>query len=386
MNKIFISIIIATTSLLALDIPIEKVKKHLFAKEIELNAKVVQLSNAKQAIMSMVGGHIEEYFVKAGQSIKVGQKIALIKSIELSQMTAEYVAVKKQFYSLNKNYKASKKLYDKGLTSQQELNQQSIQKDALLSKITSLKSQLQTLGIDTDNLKVASSDYTLYAHSEGTVSALLQPLHAVIDREEEIISVIKNQAFYLKSYLPLKYASSVKIGDKIVTQNITTHITQILPQLDEQSQRVVLLSNVEQKTDKLFIGAYLPVTLYTGDTNEQTAVKKSALSFFNNEWVVFVPKEQEEYDEHTEHDKHDEHTEHDEHKEHEDHDEHASHEGHDEHEGEEVPYEAHVVEILAEDANYVAVKGLEVGEEYVSDKSYYVKSMLLKSSLGGHGH
>ena len=63
----------------------------------------------------------------------------------------------------------------------------------------------------------------------------------------------------------------------------------------------------------------------------------------------------------------------------------ASHEGH-KHEEEEVPYVAHVVEILGEDANYVAVKGLEVGEEYVSDKSYYVKSLLLKSSLGGHGH
>ena len=61
-------------------------------------------------------------------------------------------------------------------------------------------------------------------------------------------------------------------------------------------------------------------------------------------------------------------------------------EEHSEHEEDEVPYEAHVVKVLTEDDTHVSIKGLEVGEKYVSDKSYYVKSMLLKSSLGGHGH
>jgi hypothetical protein len=77
--------------------------------------------------------------------------------------------------------------------------------------------------------------------------------------------------------------------------------------------------------------------------------------------------------------------------EHEGHD-HAKHEAekedaHDEHEEEEeAPYEAKVVKVLAYVGEYVAVEGLDVDVEYVSDGVYFVKSMLLKSSLGGHGH
>ena len=63
--------------------------------------------------------------------------------------------------------------------------------------------------------------------------------------------------------------------------------------------------------------------------------------------------------------------------------EHEGH-GHDEHE--EVPYNIKVVKILKKFDKYVAIEGLKEHEDYVSDKSYYIKSLLLKSSLGGHGH
>jgi len=360
-------------SLLADDISIKTAQKHIFLKEIQLNAKVVQLSNAKQAIMAQVSGHIEKYFVKPNQKIKKGQKIALLQSTKLSELTAEYIATKRQNYALLKTYQANKNLYKKGLISSQELSTQSVQKDAMFSRLSTLKSTLQTLGIDTDTLKKASSDYILYAHSDGVVSKLLQPLHAVVDKEEQIISIIQEQAFYIESYLPLKYIQKVKIGDKLVAksgdESIVTKVNQILPKVDEKSQRVVLLSQVEQKTDALYIGAYIPVTLYSSQAKEYIAVKKSALSFFNNEWVVFIPKEEHHEDDHDKHDKHDE--------EHED-------EHDDDHE--EVPYAVKVVEVVAKDETFVGVRGLKEGEEYVADKSYFIKSMLLKSSLGGHGH
>jgi len=361
MSKILLFLSISSL-LFAVEIPIKKAEKHLFGKEIQLNAKVIQLSNAKQAIMAQVSGHIERYFVKPNQQIKTGQKIALLQSTKLSELTAQYIATKRQNYALLKTYQANKDLYKKGLISAQELSTQEVQKDAMFSKLSTLKSKLQTLEIDTKNLKKASSDYILYAHSDGVVSKLLQPLHAVVDKEEKLISIVKEQAFYIESYLPLKYIQKVKIGDKLVAksgdESIITKINQILPNIDEKSQRVVLLSQVTQKTNSLFIGAYLDATLYSSQTKEFVAVEKSALSFFNNEWVVFVPKEEEHQDLELKHDEHDE----------------------------EVPYEAKVVEVLAEDEKYVAIKGLKEDEAYISDKGYFIKSMLLKSSLGGHGH
>ena len=380
MNKIFLLTITLSLTLFAVEIPTKHAKQRAFGKSVELNAQIVQLSNAKQSIMSLVGGHIEEYFVRVGQSVKEGQKIVLIESIELSNMTANFISQKKQLQAQEKNYQASKSLYDKGMTSMQELNAQSIKRDEAEAKLTSLKSQLDTLGINTQTLKKATSNFILYAHSEGVVSEILQPLHSSIKEDTHIISVIKSQAFYLKSFLPLEYASKVRIGQKVViktnTKNIVSNVTQILPSVDEKTQRIVLLSSIDEITDNLYVNAYTSSTLYFNSTKKYVAVEKSALSFFNNEWVVFVPKEEKE---HHEEEVHEEHKG-------EKHEEHEGH-GHDEHSDEhEAAYEARVINIVTQDEEFAAVEGLELDEEYVSDKSYYVKSQLLKSSLGGHGH
>jgi len=417
MNKLYIFLLLLSSSLLGVDIPTQHTKLHSFGKSIELNSKIIQLSNAKQAVTSLVSGRLEKYYVKVGENVKVGQKIALIESITISKMTAEYISLKKQYISLNKNYDADKRLYDKGLISMHELNNLNIKKSSMNSKIVTLESQLKTLGIDTKKLKKATANFILYSHSSGRISKLQKSLHTVIKEDESLISIVKNHAFYIESYLPLEYGNVVKIGQKLTIEynnkTIVTYITQILPELDTKTQRVVVLSSIDDKVNNLFINTYVASKLYFKPKNKYVAIKKSALSFFNNEWVVFIPTKEDKHDEHSAHNRfddelsddldsehnHDEDEEHDHkkdekheekgHDEH-DHEEESGHEEeegeHDEHNEEQLPYEVRVVEIITQNDKYVAVRGIELGEEYVSDKSYYVKSMMLKSSLGGHGH
>ncbi len=444
MNKTVIALALLCGSVLySMEIPTKHAQVREFGESVQINAQVIQLSNAKQSVMSLVSGHIEEYYVKLGSYVKKGDKIALIKSISLSSMTADYISLRRQFVSQDRNYRASKKLYDKGMISLQELNSQSMQRDELSAKINALRSSLKMMGIDATKLKKASSNYVLYAHSSGKVSALLQSRHSVVTEDTPIISIIKNQAFYIKSFVPLKYARYIKRGQKISVDvnghTISTHIAQILPEVDKKTQRVVVLSSVDKPTDELFVNAYVGATLYFDADKSFVAVEKSALSFFNNEWVVFVPKE-DEHDDHAKHEEVDEHAGHDhakheevdehaghdhakleeidehaghdhakhevidehaghdhakhevidehaghDHAKHEEIDEHDDHAGHDDH-SEEIQYEARVIKIVTSDDRYAAVLGLRAGEEYVSNNSYFVKSMMLKSSLDEHGH
>jgi len=371
-KRICLLTLLITSSLFSIEIPTEHTQERFFGKSVKLNSQIIQLSNAGQSVTSQVSGHLEKYFVEPGQKVKAGQKIAMIESILVSKMTADYISLAKQYAALEKNYIATQKLYDSGMTSMQELNNQSIEKNALLAKINGLKSQLKTLNIEADKLKNATPNFILYAHGAGRVSELLQPLHTVIKVDEAIVSIIKEQAFYIRSFLPLKYASSVKIGQKLVvnyqSRNIVTHVTQVLPSVDEQTQRIVLLSSVDEKADDLFINAFVKSTLYFEAKQKYIAVKKSALSFFNNEWVVFVPKETQEVHKSTAKDKNAGELD--------------ANGGNEEEEEAYAPYEVRIVEIITQDDKYAAIKGLEQNEEYVSDKSYYVKSMLLKSSLG----
>ena len=151
-----------------------------------------------------------------------------------------------------------------------------------------------------------------------------------------------------------------------------------MPVIDEETQRARALFALDSHPKNTLINTFTQMQVALPPYTKAVTVSKSALSLFKGEWVVFVEKEHDEAHEKAEHESKEEAHEHEE----EEHDEAE----HGEHEHEESPYTPKVVEPIAYFGDRVAVKGLEAGEEYVASGVYFVKSMMLKSSLGEHGH
>ncbi len=363
-------------------INMEKATLRPLGKIIQTNAEITQLSEQKQEIVSRLNGHIENYYVTAGQAVKTGDKIALIESIELSKMSAEYVSVLKQTKAAKEQLGTAKTLHAKGLSSQNDISNAIINLEEIRAKQNALTSQLNSLGIKPEKLTEATDQYTLYAHSDGIVGKILAPLHANVNAQTPLMTLVNQSGYYAVSYLSV--ADAMQVGDKtkgwidISGTTYPCHFVQLLPHIDKETQRAKVLFQIENSPSNLLLGAYTQLDISLAPTKDVIMIKKTALTLFQGEWVVFVETAHEEHAEHKEHESKERH--------YDDLDHEAEGEGHDEHEDEEVPYQAKVVEILSYSGNYVAIKGLEVGEEYVSDGVYFVKSMLLKSSLGGHGH
>lgn len=225
----------------------------------------------------------------------------------------------------------------------QQLNAQKIKVSKIASSLNTLNAQLATLGIETSNLQKPQSQYLLLAHEAGTIASIIKPLHANVDANEALVTIVKNSAYYLKGFLPLDVALKVRIGDKITAmlakERLDARVTRILPKVDPITQRVVVLASLQTVPKRIFTDVFVEARLYYGKGFTHKAVKRSALSFFQNEWVVFTPQE----------------------------------------EGKYLPQ---VVEIITQDEEYIAIEGLEKEAPYVSGKSYFVKSELLKSSIG----
>ena len=168
-------------------ISMEHAQHKPLGKIVKTNAQITQLSDQKQKIVSRLPGHVEMYFVKTGQEITTGDKVALIESIELSKMTAEYVALKQQAKAAKEQLATAKKLYRKGLTSQNELNQNIIEIEDVLAKQNALESQMKSLGIDASKLTRATDQFILYAHADGVVGEIFVPLHSNVNAEDRLM-------------------------------------------------------------------------------------------------------------------------------------------------------------------------------------------------------
>jgi len=168
------------------------------------------------------------------------------------------------------------------------------------------------------------------------------------------MSIVNQNAFYAIAYLSVSDAMrlSNKSNGKITYAGETykAHFVQLMPVIDEETQRAKALFALESHPKNTLINTFTQMQVSLPPYSKAVTVKKSALSLFKGEWVVFVEKVHKEHDE-----EEDETT-----------DEAHDKTEHGEHEHEESPYEPRVVEPFAYFGNRVAVKGLDAGEEYVA--------------------
>lgn len=361
-----------------------------WGKIVHTNAQITQLSNQKQEIVSRLSGHVEAFYVKAGEAVNSGDKVALIESIALSKLSADYLALKAQMHPAQRQVNSIRKLYKKGLSSKNELTSVELTLETLRSKKNALASQLQALGINTKQLTKATDKFILYAHEQGIVGKISVALHSNVDAQTPLMTLVQNSAYYATAFL--------NVDDAMQIDNNTTgtihinkatypcHFIQLLPTIDEETQRAKVRFSIDNSPKNLLLRTFTQIDIALPSTTKEIMIKKSALTLFQGEWVVFVEAHHEEHDAEEKHDTH-EHVIHEEEEEehHEEEETHEKEHEHDAHE-EEAPYKAQVIEVIAYNGDEVAVKGLLEGEEYVSNGVYFVKSMLLKSSLGGHGH
>jgi hypothetical protein len=293
-------------------------------------------------------------------------------------MSAEYLALNQQAIAAQKQKNTASKLYKKGLASANDLNKAIISLQKIRSKQNALASQLRSLGIDVKSLHKATDKFTLYAHANGVVGKIIAPMHSNVTAQTLLMTLVNQSHYYAVAYLGVDDAMKVNAQTKgwihIDNASYPTTFVQLLPTIDEETQRAQVLFSIDNNTSKPLLGAFRQIDISLTPTKEVVMVKKSALSLFKGEWVVFVKKEHEEEAHHEEHSEHEEED-----------DDHDAHE-HEHEEHEEVPYTAKVVEIIAYVGDDVAIKGLKENEAYVSEGVYFVKSMILKSSLGEHGH
>ncbi len=378
MNKKLITILLLPLWALASDITIDTVKESPFGKTLEVNAKIEQLSNQKQAIVSRLGGHLERYYVQPGQTVKRGDRIALIQSLELSKMSATYLALKKEALAAHTQLESTQKLYDKGLASRQALNDAQIKTAQIESRLGSLEAQLRSLGIDAAKLKKETDELTIRAHAPGRIDALLVDLHTNVSPSTPLVSLVQSSGYYAVAYLPVAQALKLKKGIRaeitVGEERFMCRFLQVMPRVDDETQRARALFWIESGTAPLLLDYYTTMRIALPPRQVRMAVKRGALTLFEGEWVVFVPvvtAEEHAKEEHEAHEKDEAHAEGEEHE----HEEHAP-----------VPFAPVVVKPGSTFGGFVAVEGLHIGDEYVSDGTWFVKSLLLKSELGEHGH
>ena len=397
-RKLLLPMLLASYCMGAPKIETDRAQLRKIGTVTEVNAEITQLSDQKEQIVSRIAGEILGYHVKTGDKVNKGTPLVTIRSMALSRLSAEYLGLAAQEHAAASKYRTAKALYAKGLGSKNALNTQRAALEAIRGKRAAIAAQLRLLDIDPKRLRQSIDRFTLKAHSAGRVGRIYRPLHAGIKAQEKLMDIVKGQGYYAVAYMrpvdALKVDGTTHAQLRFAGRFIDASFVQRYADIDKETQRAKVLFALQGDTGMLLRGMFLPMRIQLPPYHETVVIKRSALTLFNSEWTVFLPKG--DTDRHDEHRKSHEHKEDQQHKEeseddedehvhgNKEHEEHEAHHHHEHHES--IPYEIRIVKPIAFIGDLVAIEGLEANETYISKGVYYLKSRLLKASLGEHGH
>ncbi|BAF70022.1 efflux RND transporter periplasmic adaptor subunit [Nitratiruptor sp. SB155-2] len=316
-----------------------KVQYMELGKLYSTSAQVVTLKNLTQNIVTQIPGHIEEYFVKEGDSVKKGQEIARIKSFVLSEMTSRYLTLKNEVAILKKRYENAKALYKKGIMSYNDLAKLKTTLKDRMNDLASLGLQLKILGIT--NVTKPMEYYTITSHANGTVQKILVSVHTNVKSTTPLVEILSQSRYYLVAFLSVEDALGLKDIRAIFhlgPYSFKASFIKILPRVDEETAQAKLLFELPKTNKELLIGAFGDIQIESAPYKKVLAVKKSALTMLNGDWVVFLPSKEE--------------------------------------------VEPHVVKLIDFVGEFAVIEGLKPNQEYIDSDIYLYKSRLLKESIG----
>jgi RND family efflux transporter MFP subunit len=250
-------------------------------------------SRGSAAIMPQVEGHITAIFVRSGARVAAGEALMQIDPVKQeaavsSQEDTRAARVAALQYA-RQQYERMKGLRASGIASQQDFDQAKTALDAAQADLSAVEAQVREQKAQLRYYRVTApaagvvGDIPVRVGDRVTVSTLLTTVDSP-GIMEAYVSVPVERAAGLRTGLPIRFVDST---GHVVAES---HVTFVSPQVDDQTQTVLVKAGIEDK------GALRPAQFIRArvvwGTREGPVVPVLAVSRISGQHFAFVAEEE----------------------------------------------------------------------------------------------
>ena len=328
----------------AADINIEHVEMQQVSSMLRLPGEVTVNSYQTVKVTPRIDSQVVARHVRLGESVSKGQPLVSLSSVDMADAQGILITAdreRKRLETLGSDIATESRLLDA------QVSQQKAYAKALAYGMT--KDQIDTLVKD-GNVSAATGQFDLLAPQAGTViyddfvvGELIEPGIVLFEITDESIVWVEAQA---TGGVTHQFSENPDVRVSLDGENwFPANLVQEHHRLEERTRTRSLRLEVPNPSEILHPGQFVQVAISKTESAEVLAVPREAIIMMQGTWVVFV------FD-----------------------DDHG--------------FEPREVELIESSSEWIAIQsGLEVGQEIATSNVYYLKSLLLKSSMGeGHAH
>ncbi len=254
-------------------------------------------------ISTPIDGRVSKILVQEGQSVRTGQELFSIESLEFGNMVSEYLQAVSEETFQNSRLQRLEQLVEQTISSKSELDRARSDFQRAKTAVIASVSKLKAIGVsdkEINSFRTAESiDPTLKIHSpiSGILDQRSVELGQSVNALQNLARVLDISRVLVRGYVSPEDARFITVGDSVSLSRRQTDsfqmnslVSSINPGLDENNRSVIV--NVILSTSENWPkpGENLHLAIQTTSPVEVITVPMDALTYEGNDPVVFVQK------------------------------------------------------------------------------------------------
>ena len=267
----------------------------------------VQANSYKETpVISLVGGILRSVSGELGQSVKRGQKVAVVFSNELADTESRYLAAVTALDEHHRHHLRTIKLVEIGAASRQDLETATTEYRGAETNVANLRQKLLLLGLSPQRIdsfnstSQISSEVTVTAPSSGTLTNRSVNPGEVIEANKELMRVTDLSIVWVVGQVYEKDLATVRVGSGA---NVTSdaypgrvfrgRVSYVDPKIEPATRTAQVRIELANPGQMFKIGMYVNVAFGALGAAEKTTplVPKDAVQTIGNQQFVFVAGE-----------------------------------------------------------------------------------------------
>jgi cobalt-zinc-cadmium efflux system membrane fusion protein len=336
----------------------EKLKYKIVSQHIKTTAEIQFNANKLFHIGPRIKGRVVEIFADFGDEVKEGQELAVLDSIELGEARSLFLKAKTKMEVALANYEREKRLWEKKISSEKEMLNAKGEYFIAKADFEAIENKLHLLGLSEDDIQSTISQlhtnehFPLHSPYKGTVIEKHITLGEMTDPDTTLFTIANLDILWIILNIYEKDLARVDLDQKVEVyvsaypeEEFNGHTTYISNVVEESTRTVKVRVEIDNSKRMLKPGMFATAKIVTGEPKEIFTVPLSSIQRLKGKEVVFLVK------------------------------------------GDGV-FECCTIKTGREfETDIEVLEGVKEGEQVVTEGTFYLKSELLKESLGeGHAH
>ncbi len=246
------------------------------------------------SVSAPMGGFVKSTELLQGVKVTKGEVIAVMQNSEYIQLQQDYVDFRSQLEYLEAEYKRQQELSKENVNSQKILLQSKTQYESMLAKVGGLKSKLNLLGINTEQITSGNfqNTITLYAPISGYVTQVNVNIGKFVNPTDVMFKIVDTEHLHAELTVFEKDVRKLKLGMKVrftlanETEERFATVYLIGREIGED-RTVRIHCHLDREDMDLLPGMYLKAYVEAG-THSVAALPDKAVVNFEGKDYIFV--------------------------------------------------------------------------------------------------